>query len=117
MRISRAEWDRLAEAIAALDPPLRDSVLARLDQRTCALLDDATGACLAYAARPLACRAYGFHLGRDGGRWCAKIEADPALTEGVLLGNHDAFERDLATLGDALSLSDWLARDRGRLVP
>lgn len=102
MRISRAEWERL-------EPRITGSHRTRLaDERVCALLD-AEGACTVYDARPIACRAYGFYVGRDGGRWCATIEDAPALTSGVVLGNHDALERSLAELGETRTLAEWFA--------
>jgi uncharacterized protein len=100
MRISRAEWERIAQHVDA----------ARLEnERECALLDRATGACTVYNVRPVACRAYGFYVGRDGGRWCATIEETKGLTDGVILGNHDALERSLTELGEARTLAEWFA--------
>lgn len=98
----------MAEHLASLDKPARASFAARLDEpRVCALLDLESGACSAYHARPIACRAYGFYLGRDGGRWCELIEREPSLTDDVLLGNHDALERSLETLGETRTIAEW----------
>jgi Fe-S-cluster containining protein len=101
MRISRTEWERI-------EPRLGEGFERALeDERVCALLDRATGACTVYDARPIACRAYGFYVGRDGGRWCATIEDAGDLTSGVVLGNHDVLERSLTQLGDTRTLAEW----------
>jgi Fe-S-cluster containining protein len=109
MRISRVEWDQLATAIAALDNVVQREIAARLDEpRVCALLDRANGACRVYEARPIACRAYGFYFGRDGGRYCGTIH-DSDCTDGVVLGNHDALERALDALGETRTLTEWMS--------
>jgi uncharacterized protein len=108
MRMSRPEWERLAIALAALDEATRRRMRARVDEpRICALLDRDTGACSVYDGRPVACRTYGFYAGRDGGRWCADIEARDDLTSSVVLGNHDVVETALGPLGETRTLSEW----------
>lgn len=108
MRISRDEWALLEPVIATLAPSTRATIAARLaDTRTCALLDRESGACLVYAGRPIACRAYGMYAGRDGGRWCSQIETRPQLTSSVILGNHDRLQTELASLGEARTLAEW----------
>lgn len=108
-RITEAEWTLLREAIAALPAErlarVEAAFAARLageELRACPLLED--GACSVYAARPLACRTYGFYLGRDGGRWCARIEERVAsgACDDVIFGNHDAFASR-----DERSLLEW----------
>jgi uncharacterized protein len=108
MRLSRAEWELLRPVLDGLESSTREAIAARLgDTRTCAMLDRHSGACLVYEGRPIACRAYGFHVGRDGGRWCSILEKLPELTSAVMLGNHDLLERDLDALGDTRTLSEW----------
>lgn len=110
-RISANEWALLAEAIEALAPERRRAIdaafverLAGRSLRSCPLLEG--DACSVYAARPIACRTYGFYAARDGGRWCGRIEARVAAgdCDDVVLGNHDAVE---ARLSEARSVLDW----------
>lgn len=123
-RLSAAEWALLREGIDALRPDARRAVRSRLDalvghdpgaprfDGTCPLLDREQGACLVYAHRPIACRAYGFYATRDGGLWCETIEGHVQAgdAEGVVLGNHDALDRALeAAAGPSRSLVEWLA--------
>ncbi len=123
-RLTAAEWALLREGIQALDAEVRGEVKARLDELpardpaappwrgTCPLLDRERGACLVYAHRPIACRAYGFYATRDGGLWCETIEARVGAgdADGIVLGNHDALDRALeATVGPSRSLVEWLA--------
>lgn len=110
-RITADEWSLLAAAIEALAPERRRAIDAafaeRLDGRllrVCPLLEG--DACSVYAARPIACRTYGFYAARDGGRWCGRIEAKVAdgECEDVVLGNQDAVE---ACLPEPRSVLDW----------
>lgn len=108
MRMTEPEWERLAEGLAELDDGAHSGIRGRLDEpRICALLDRTSGACMVYAARPIACRAYGFYAGRDGGRWCEAVEQRDDLTSSVILGNHDVLESALETLGASRTLADW----------
>jgi Fe-S-cluster containining protein len=110
--VSEAEWQRVAQAIDALPNAslLYDRICATAGQPrpvTCALLDQSTGACLIYDARPIACRTYGFYAERDKVLGCYRIEAlaqDPT----ILWGNHATIEAQLLTLGRAQELSAWL---------
>ncbi len=105
--ISRPEWERIAGALSEAE---RAAVVARLaEPRTCALLDRDRGACTVYGVRPIACRAYGFYVARDGGRWCSLVESAPHLTEAVMLGNHDRLETALTDLGERKTLAEWLS--------
>jgi len=107
MPISQPEWSRLARHLGQLDDRARSAFDARIDDpRVCPLLDRETGACTAYDARPIACRAYGFYAGREGGTWCAAVEELPGLSE-VIVGNHDALERSLGPLGETRTLAEW----------
>ena len=123
-RLTAAEWELFCEGLGALDADVRAEVQARLEalvdrgpaappwRGTCPLLDQAQGACLVYAHRPIACRAYGFYATRDGGLWCEAIEArvEAGDADGVVLGNHDALDRALeAAAGPSRSLLEWLA--------
>ena len=90
-----------ALASGPLTPPL-----------VCPLLDPASGACPVYAARPVACRTYGFYVQRELGLYCHDIEsrvADGALAD-VVWGNQDAVDRELAGLGETRSLIEWFGR-------
>ncbi len=108
MRLARPEWERLAEYVSNFEEEVQRTIAARLaTPRVCALLDPSTGACMVYPVRPIACRSYGFYVGRDGGRWCAIIEEQPELTDSVVLGNHTALEHSLAALGETATLADW----------
>lgn len=123
-RLTPPEWERLREALRALPP----DQLGDIEQRivalgaaparpvVCPMLDRDSGACLVYAARPVACRTYGFYARRGEGMYCTDIATDVAngaLSE-VVWGNHAAVERRLATLGPERTLDAWYAEWRGR---
>jgi Fe-S-cluster containining protein len=116
--ISEPEWRRLSVAIEALAPDVRDLVALRIREAedasrpvTCPLLERTRGVCLVYEARPVACRAYGFYVDREGGLHCGKVTDAVAAHEGegepIVWGNGDAVERALAELGDKRSLAAW----------
>ena len=117
-RLTAAEWALLRDALAALPAQrLAEIRLAMLALAAgprplvCPLLDPASGACPVYAARPVACRTYGFYVQRELGLYCHDIEsrvADGALAD-VVWGNHDAIDRRLAALGEVHSVSEWFA--------
>ena len=119
--LTAAEWGLLRAALAALAPPrlteIRQKMAAlvaspRSFSVVCPLLDPASGACPVYAARPVACRTYGFYVQRELGLYCHAIEsrvADGALS-GVVWGNHDAIDRRLTSLGEVRTLDEWFAR-------
>lgn len=117
--LTEAEWLLLREGLAALPA----TQLARIAQRmsamaqqtprplTCPMLDEATNACPVYAQRPVACRSYGFYVQRELGLYCGDIQAQEAegrLT-GVVWGNHEAVERELAGMGEVRALTGWFA--------
>lgn len=102
MRITRAEWEYLRDAIP------KD--LESDDPRVCPLLDREQGACRVYAHRPAACRTYGYYVERDKVLGCAQIleRADAP----IVWGNEATVAQALATLSDdsdALPLTEWLA--------
>lgn len=113
-RVSRLEWEGIAAALDAL--PLPEAELARrriadsaqADRPVvCPLLDSDSGACVVYAARPVACRAYGFYVERQWVLGCGRIEAIGQQSPEVVWGNHTALEEDLRELGPVRALSDW----------
>lgn len=119
-QLTAAEWSLLQEGLSTL-PAERLAQISRdlmaLAGRgehpvVCPLLDLPTNACPVYAHRPVACRSYGFYVQRDKGLYCADIEAQVAngVVDDVVWGNHDAIDQRLAGLGEALPLTDWLAR-------
>lgn len=116
-RITAAEWDLLQEGLAALPPErlrkISQAVAALAGQVSrpivCPMLDQANGACLVYAQRPVACRTFGFYVQRDVGLYCKDIESrvtNGALAE-VVWGNHDIIDRRLCELGEARDLTEW----------
>ena len=119
--LTAAEWALLRDALAALPAQRLDGVLRKMAALAasppsfpvvCPLLDSASGACPVYAARPVACRTYGFYVQRERGLYCHEIEsrvADGSLAD-VVWGNHDVIDRRLAGLGEVRSLSEWFAR-------
>lgn len=123
-RLTPPEWERLREALSALPPDVLHGVEQRIlalgaappKPVVCPMLDAVTGACLVYAARPVACRTYGFYVRRGEGIYCNDIAQD--LADGVLVdviwGNHEAVERRLAALGTERALDTWHAEWRGR---
>ena len=118
-RLTAAEWALLRDALAALPAqrlaqirPAMKALAGGQRPFVCPLLDPASGACPVYAARPVACRTYGFYVQRELGLYCHDIEsrvADGALAD-VVWGNHDAIDQRLAGLGEVRSLSEWFAR-------
>lgn len=113
--ISRVEWERLEEALLALEAVARADFVRRVREApakgplTCPVLDRASGACRTYEARPIACRTYGYYTERDGGLHCGIVtEAVAAHEAEVVWGNGEAVARTLRELGEARSLAAWL---------
>lgn len=114
------------DAVAALDAPARASVEARasaLVERmarggergpvVCPYLDEASGACRIYEARPLACRTYGFYVGRDGPEHCTIIEGELAERgeAGIVWGNAASLAARVSeTLGPAIPFDEHRRR-------
>ncbi|MEO1234711.1 MAG: YkgJ family cysteine cluster protein [Myxococcota bacterium] len=104
MRATALEWVRLDRALSQAEDA--DALRAQLavSRRSCPLLHVDTGRCRFYAARPLACRAYGYYVARDGrGRWCEAIEARSDLD--TLMFGH---EGSLDDAGPTLTFQEWL---------
>jgi len=118
-RVSREEWHHIAAALDALPADTADAVRRRIAHAAlvarpviCPLLDAASGACLVYEARPVACRAYGFYAEGRYVLGCSRIESMARQLPEVVWGNHAALEERLEALGTAASLADWLARQQ-----
>ena len=114
-RVSEKEWQRIAQAIDALPIQVAEPARQRIREAagrarpvSCGLLDPASGACLIYEARPIACRSYGFYAEREKVLGCSRIEAIAREAPDVLWGNHAALDADLQELGEARELSVWL---------
>lgn len=117
-QLTPPEAERLRAALAALPVAEIATIRRRLAALrpapaapvTCPLLDPQSGACPVYAARPLACRSYGFYVERDTGLYCAEIEAQVAAGAhpDVIWGNQESLERRLATLGETRPLGPEL---------
>jgi Fe-S-cluster containining protein len=117
--VTKTEWERL-------EPALSDAQKERLRSPigpapvTCPLLGD-DGACTVYAVRPIACRTYGFYVGRvphtarapegraerDAGLHCAKVTEAVGETP-VVWGNGEAIAQDLRAHGPERSLAERL---------
>jgi uncharacterized protein len=115
--ITRAEWERLRDALDMLDESGRAEVeRAFADRRAqgaarpivCPLLDK-RGLCRVYEARPIACRSYGFYADHEGVLGCDRILALAGEPD-VVWGNHEALLRSAGALGERRSLLDWLAQ-------
>ena len=116
-QLTSAEWALFQEGFATLSTEkqqeIRQSVATLSTQSPrsiiCPMLDKATGACLIYAYRPVACRTYGFYVERDKGLYCHDIEASVAegALNNVVWGNHDTINRHLDKLGDKRDLVAW----------
>ena len=113
--VSAEEWRHIASALdampaataAALRQRIRDSAgVAR--PVVCPLLDSASGSCLVYPARPVACRAYGFYAEREAVLGCSRIESVAHQSADVIWGNHTTLEARLDQLGPAAELWRWL---------
>ena len=100
--LTEPEADLLWTAIEALSAEARAQIDRRVEALgkqasrpiVCPLLDDASGRCRVYEARPLACRTYGYYAGRDGDYWCDKVTAHVAEHRDTLLtGNQVALDR------------------------
>lgn len=114
-RVTRDEWDAIARTIESLPGEAAELTRRRIAESAgaarpvvCPLLDREAGACLAYQARPVACRAYGFYAERQFVLGCSRIEAIGEARRDIVWGNHLALEEDLRALGPARELSDWL---------
>lgn len=117
--ISEPEYLRLRDALETIPENIRAEITERIANiaRTerpyvCAFLDRSRGECSVYDARPVACRSFGFYVGRDGGRWCNDVErfVEGGGADGVVLGNHDALELRLTReLGPTRPVDEWFS--------
>jgi Fe-S-cluster containining protein len=104
----------LKEGLATLDSRVREEVGRRVDVLeprravTCPLLDPATGACLVYDFRPVACRTYGFYVERDAGLFCSRIErhVDAGEWPGAVWGNAATVQAELDSFGELRDLRE-----------
>lgn len=118
-QLRAAEWQWLAQGLAALPAAQRQALDRRLTALparpaapvVCPLLDPASDACLVYAHRPVACRSYGFYVERERGLYCQTLETQVAqgTRDAVIWGNHAALDRRLTALGEARALTVWWA--------
>jgi uncharacterized protein len=116
--VSFEEWTRIRAAIDSLpaSETLKRRIVDRARTRVCALLDEASGSCLIYEARPIACRAYGFYAERGKVLGCSRIEDLASESPDILWGNHTAIDAQLRSeLGPARPFSEWLIEDRGHV--
>lgn len=81
--MSGAEWDRVVEAVG-VEPRPTDEQAERL---RCPMLDERSGRCTIYNARPLICRLFGMveamrcPHGCTPARWLSDAEAFQLMTE------------------------------------
>ena len=115
-QLSEPEFDLLWPAIEALDDA-RAVVQAIEDAHpdpdgrwTCPLLDPDRGRCRVYAARPVACRTYGFYAGREGDYWCERVTDHLGpRRDSLVAGNQVAVDRQRdQTLGPSRDLAAWV---------
>ena len=113
--VTREEWECIADALRALPAAIAESARSRIRESagasrpvTCPLLDDGTGVCLVYEARPVACRAYGFYAERETVLGCHRIESIACQSPDVIWGNHESLEERLSRLGPGAELYRWL---------
>jgi Fe-S-cluster containining protein len=117
--LTAPEWLRLRAAIAELSPEIRNEIEQGVASMTgerpvvCPMLDRESGACRVYAARPVACRTYGFYADREGGLFCRMIEAEAAVRDDIVWGNQEAVEARLDAIGPRRDLRDWLTAGLG----
>ena len=114
-RVSRQEWEAIAAALDRLPSDIGDATRDRIRHSAsaerpviCPLLDTASGTCLVYEARPVACRAYGFYAERQFVLGCSRIEAAGEAAPDVVWGSHIALEEELRVLGPTAALDEWL---------
>jgi Fe-S-cluster containining protein len=108
-RVTRDEWLLMESAMnAMLRERIRESA-QKTRPVVCPLLDEASGACLIYAVRPVACRSYGFYAEREKVLGCHRIATLARESHDVVWGNHETLDERLAQLGPARELFEWLA--------
>lgn len=122
--LSRAEWQRLWRSFVQLDDDVRARVRVRVSELeraeaegashfTCPFLERESGRCQVYEDRPAACRMFGFYVSRAEGRYCDEMRerVDQGEFEGVVWGNQQAVERELARdFGELIAIVAWFAQ-------
>lgn len=128
LQLSATEWTRIDHAIASLSPSLQTAIHQRIntlleqianqtvgDQVVCPFLDHNEGACLIYAARPIACRTYGFYISRLGDDYCEIVESEVANHQDneIIWGNAETLREELRQLDEtSISFEDhYLKRE------
>jgi Fe-S-cluster containining protein len=114
--VTRDEWQLITTHLERLEPETAELIRERIRDSAhaprpvvCPMLDTASGTCLVYEARPVACRSYGFYVERENVLGCSRIESIAAQTPDVIWGNHTALEERLRSLGPAAELYCWPA--------
>jgi len=117
-RVSREEWRLIDTALDRLPAEVAEAALRRIRESAsatrpvvCPLLDTESGACLVYAARPVACRAYGFYAERQYVLGCNRIRSIGDGSPEVVWGNHAALEDELRVVGDTAELAVHIGAD------
>lgn len=108
--LSRLEWMRVDEAVAALNISVRSEIKKKINlllmqiasnnmpiHIVCPYLDENSGSCLIYDARPIICRIYGYFVARDGDFYCKFIETEVSSRgdSNVVWGNAEAIYNTL----------------------
>jgi Fe-S-cluster containining protein len=113
--ITREEWQEIAAQLERLEPITAAAIRERIRKSqsasrpiVCPMLDERSGTCLIYEARPIACRAYGFYVERESVLGCHRIKLIADESPGVIWGNSVALEDKLKPLGPAAELYHWL---------
>ncbi len=111
--LSSLEWERLDAAVAALPTAIQTAINQRLQALlsqieagtqnasvVCPYLDPTAAACHIYAARPIACRTYGFFVSRHDNEFCQLIAAAVAdhHEAEIVWGNGAAIAHELQRL-------------------
>lgn len=119
LTISEVEFDALWSALQRLPPSVQREVATRVaasepdaqGHYVCPLLDTEAGRCRVYAARPIACRTYGYYAGRNGDYWCERVTEHVGERRGTLVaGNQLAVDRERdQALGASMDLRRWFA--------
>lgn len=116
--ISEAEWLRLRDALASLDPRTVAEIRERTLEApargplTCPMLDRDLGSCRVYPARPIACRTYGFYTERDAGLHCDRVTRaldEHGDAEAVVWGNGEAIANVMRPFGEPRTIRFWMA--------
>jgi uncharacterized protein len=121
--LTRSEWELVERALRELPESEHEVCRERAralaasaredgaDQRCeCPLFDARCDTCRIYAARPLACRSYGFYAGRRHDAWCGLVARHVEdRRDQLLLGNLDGIEAELGRIDpERRSLLEWL---------